>query len=440
MRRPKHGSDGAAKLSTINISALDLSMKRGQDIHNPGTGRKRSAENDDSIKTPHPEAKKRASRNDGDEEATTNRCQLLGCSPPRSNGVVPNWSDVEGRIRADGFDKYLLRDEDISTATSVKKNKAVILVSLYGRGYYEDNDKKRKEMVKKLLNSHDKPYERACRLFHLDGDLPKPDALLGMTPEMISFVQNYGSASGEFGFNVFQGHHIPVCRREQKAGSCFLHAAVVMAAMKEFMGLTGKGGSLRMVDMCKYVRHCFDSDELTRFLVLDLGGVSLDHMRNLTSGAEQVTRTGGDLFEPDETQQATALDSKPTCWIASQLAKNGPALVGQFVLETRMVHAKTTDREPLFLNGTNARDSKDRHAMVLVGARFVDNEWRFLLQNWWPNMPFVEVSAEYLESSKALVTFIPKEHVEIPESFERCEAAYAEANLEGSDVCASGFL
>jgi hypothetical protein len=44
--------------------------------------------------------------------------------------------------------------------------------------------------------------------------------------------------------------------------------------------------------------------------------------------------------------------------------------------------------------------------MVLIGYRKHGDQYRFLLQNWWKNKPYVEVDVEYLEACDASVLFV----------------------------------
>ena len=57
------------------------------------------------------------------------------------------------------------------------------------------------------------------------------------------------------------------------------------------------------------------------------------------------------------------------------------------------------------------------HAMTLVGHRENDGQHLFLLQNWWKEKQFIEVSAEYLAAARAGITFVGKEVTEIPKEF-----------------------
>lgn len=128
--------------------------------------------------------------------------------------------------------------------------------------------------------------------------------------------------------------------------------------------------------------------------------------------------------------------------IKEKIDKFGPALVSCFYVRDGFQDNKATDPAgqkilPFFGPDHVVKPSKDdkMHAIVLVGARQMrDGSWRFLLQNWWPNMQFLEVSPQYFENSNAFLHWVMEEQTDIPHEFERCNSLYAEASLEGADV------
>jgi hypothetical protein len=227
-----------------------------------------------------------------------------------------------------------------------------------------------------------------------------------------------------------------MCCRIELSGNCYVHGAIVTAGYKTGMCKAEKGGDLEFVDMYRYFRRIASDEEMTAYLIEGGGGNSFDHLETLTSYASQVRQKIIDkrLFK-------TKADARglPTCELVSRLKKHGPGLVGRFVVENRFRDLKKDSPDPLLkpetITGQNGKaDLTLRHAMVLVGVRMIDDEWYVLLQNWWQKMPFVEVSADYLSSSDARLAFILDDDVTMPEDFDRCNALYAEADLEGNDM------
>ena len=46
------------------------------------------------------------------------------------------------------------------------------------------------------------------------------------------------------------------------------------------------------------------------------------------------------------------------------------------------------------------------HAMILIGGRLDGKKQYLLFQNWWENMPFVEISDDYFHAANAQLTFV----------------------------------
>jgi hypothetical protein len=382
---------------------------------------------------------------DPDQTLMVMTCGLLNCSPPqfkmedyssREKFVIAGKMEVEGRIRADGLAKFLLTDSAIPKASDDEKMQAIILLSLYGRNYLKHKTKKdRVTTVRMILKKNTSAYHQARRLFGR-GDSSKN--ALGLHPDLVAFVEQYGMENEcSPGFNIFRGHHIPMCCRIQlSSGTCYIHAAMVIAAYKAHLCKAEKGGDLELVDMYKYFRQSADDDELTKLLITGGEGSSRMHLFKLAKASQ--TMIG---FRPKNfvTKKASAeAGALPTCELVSFLQEHGPGLVSEFVVEDCFLQATNNSPTPLLKPETNTGrirkvDHSSQHAMVLVGVRMVEDKWYALLQNWWEKMPFIEISAEYLVSSDAWLSFIEEKEVSMPSYFDRCNALYAEADLEGND-------
>ena len=83
--------------------------------------------------------------------------------------------------------------------------------------------------------------------------------------------------------------------------------------------------------------------------------------------------------------------------IARPRRDNNPDFVN---IESRR---RALDKKESYVNGM-----PEYHAMVLIGMRRDNKTGKayYLLQNWWPDMPIVEVSAEYIQSCDASVLFV----------------------------------
>ena len=58
------------------------------------------------------------------------------------------------------------------------------------------------------------------------------------------------------------------------------------------------------------------------------------------------------------------------------------------------------------LDGGKNIENEESHAMILLGGRIENGRLYMLLQNWWEDMPLVEVDTEYLKNSHATLTFV----------------------------------
>ncbi len=82
-----------------------------------------------------------------------------------------------------------------------------------------------------------------------------------------------------------------------------------------------------------------------------------------------------------------------------------PALVTNFMVTEEMTNTSwisysDNPRDPV-------SDSERLHAMVLIGIRkTTDGKYFFLLQNWWPSKPFLEVSSEYFACCGGIIHFV----------------------------------
>ena len=132
----------------------------------------------------------------------------------------------------------------------------------------------------------------------------------------------------------------------------------------------------------------------------------------------------------------------------NELGRYGPALVSYFQLEESFLSFRQDDAQrpvlPFFQgkvqveyfldDGTLTKDkTKGKvkyHAMVFVGMRRVDGKWRLLLQNWWYDMQFVEVSVEYFVSSGAELVWASYKQTKIPDKVPILCSVHAETFTE----------
>jgi hypothetical protein len=164
-----------------------------------------------------------------------------------------------------------------------------------------------------------------------------------------------------------------------------------------------------MIDMAAMMRDTWCGEELTRHIFDTRGGnarTMLEHI--LVEGSVTTSQVSWDRFR-------------------GHLKKFGPALVTTFKVHDDFYF---NTRQGIF-DGVVRGAFKGHHAMALIGARTDEKGKRwFLLQNWWRNLQFVEVSESYLESSGATVCFVKTPQPHIPTSFPQCNAAYGESDFD----------
>jgi hypothetical protein len=116
--------------------------------------------------------------------------------------------------------------------------------------------------------------------------------------------------------------------------------------------------------------------------------------------------------------------------ICDQLQRQ-PALVSQFGVDAEFLNSP----EVFFHTSLDHGQFKGHHAMVMIGWRYdlVHREHCFVLQNWWNSRYFVEVTASYLQSSGALVSFVTQPLASIPNEFPISHLLYAETAMDSCE-------
>jgi hypothetical protein len=113
------------------------------------------------------------------------------------------------------------------------------------------------------------------------------------------------------------------------------------------------------------------------------------------------------------------------------LKQFGPALITNFHVEDDFIRGTRVifNGEPTF---ETLHDSDRRHAMLLVGIRMdpVTGEWRLLLQNWWRNKQFIEVSLGYMAECEAKVYFIMTPQERMMSNVEHHSQNFAESTVD----------
>uniref|UniRef100_A0A0G4IC69 Glycosyl transferase CAP10 domain-containing protein n=1 Tax=Chromera velia CCMP2878 TaxID=1169474 RepID=A0A0G4IC69_9ALVE len=200
--------------------------------------------------------------------------------------------------------------------------------------------------------------------------------------------------------------------RVQKSGLCCMHGPVVVqhyAVARQ----SPPGQRVPMLDMAKFLRRHRGAKVLQKHILFDEGGSSIDFLKEILMSKSKVDENVSWKVEPE--------------YLCESLQEHGPALVSQF-----KVHEDFNNLSTARHLGTPAPERPDDglHAMAFVGYRWEAEQLRFLLQNWSPQKPFIEVDLEYLSSCSARLAFVRTPQTEIPKTFETDDAAHVELEVD----------
>jgi hypothetical protein len=497
------------------------------------------------------------SRSDGDDADNNKAYGKFGLSPPKSTRSVP-CVEAGNRIQRDGFGNYLEEPAGKTSDVEKAKEKAKMLVFLYGRGFMSDEHEAcRKNNVEKMIFGSKDASVRLLRVIDALGD---KDLTITADRDDCDFYRRYGvtlqryfQQEGAFGFlpDMTEAKYF---YRFQKCGNCYLQGPCVMVAyLAEKYGIADPCP----VDVSKLVRHSFTDDKLYSYVVEDAGGSSIGILK-------QLLRTILDESNPPVDSYSAGTVRESTFPLEGLVAKYGPALVSTFVVHNRFGnysltktgnerkkgyvqfdgatrtqgkfveltapegvapkeeeeavelilkeyvegyhgsikknlhdkhfanhekidlgnnHARDRNRDKLANEGDNTGrhatvfiggfpDKKDKkaelgnnhdethetnlwdhdkagnegksigsHAMVLIGGRRdpkVQGKKWLLLQNWWENMPLVEVSDEYFKNVEGQLTFFAgwevmdqkKENISLESCYSMNQSLVAESCID----------
>ena len=186
--------------------------------------------------------------------------------------------------------------------------------------------------------------------------------------------------------------------REQSTGLCFLSAVFVFEHY--LTAIFSQGVITTTYDVGKYEAKELRGEVLEDFLL---------HGRwSTTLGVLKCVCALGDVdFETILLPSKSVLRAKQyedDCELISQLVVSRPGIISQM----KATHLSGSSVDQIQFNDApdNQLDSP-RHAMLLIGAcKKADGEYYFLVQNWWPSRPFLELSGQYLAQCDAKITFL----------------------------------
>ena len=350
-------------------------------------------------------------------------CRRLNMSPPQQeDGRIADLNNIEARVFADGFGQHL-QDQD---------NKK-ILIFLYGREYHSGNDEMRRELVEKLVVHADGDTRgRLLRLLASDHDQDVAEARASELNDRWEQILKDYPQGNEFSMTVFDDKLRPSYRFQLEDGNCWLHGPGLVQSYRvnQFCG-EWRG----MLDLARYARRNFNAADVEDYAA-NKGGNSTTTLISILDNSSVMSMPKSKI-RADISK--VSRDDPPVIW--SNLWTYGPALVSRFIVDENFCRGgdrNSSSNQIRFFEGVvdvaSAREQQNTHAMVLVGMRLVQREWRFLLQNFWKHMPFLEVSGEYLVSSEASLVWVDGDQESFPDEVPTSIFRFAETCIGGIDV------
>ena len=226
--------------------------------------------------------------------------------------------------------------------------------------------------------------------------------------------------------------------RRQKGGFCYMNASIIFQHYLQCKRTTGPKDHT-MLDLSTYIRDSMTNDEVAQYLQkcgsggsdIFYSGITGIPSRSLIS----ISFAAPQSENPDNFNLAITY-----AWGIYENQRE-PGLVSGFHIESAFVDEENSvfdyevEEAALYSYArSKGRTMPIRHSMVLIGVHRVEEEtgkvW-FLLQNFWRNRYFCIVSAEYLASCHATISFVAsQDNVSLNGSHPTVDALYVETDLE----------
>lgn len=287
--------------------------------------------------------------------------------------------------------------------------------------------------------------------------------------------------------------------RIQSCGNCFITAPCVMVSylIQKRAETNQELQGFEPLDVNRYVRRSFSDMQLFNYVVNDDGGASEEVLQLIVQHLTSNRRMKCERFNAETLRHEMSMESLQEKMIlrgpglisgfevtktferASELYRENQDTIGivrfdypndkgKFIplLETEDNEKDIDDIESILSNhdcsssssaskrlfhregaasNETAKSSKNtkhvtgEHAMVLLGGRrdaANPKKKYLLLQNWWEDLPLVEVSDDYLKGAGANIVFVPTRAIrdfdhmsgEKKDSYPRCSSLLAETN------------
>jgi hypothetical protein len=208
-----------------------------------------------------------------------------------------------------------------------------------------------------------------------------------------------------------------------------MHAPAVL--QHYLVSIHSKGVHHEAIEIARFLRDHLPGEDVKHHILDDKGGNAVNFLHTITQNPELTLKPLAipKAIDPDHHQCCEAI-AKYMSFV------NQPALISQFKVESLFL--TPTVGSGIKFEGKPNDVGSLTHAMLLVGYRTTkDGQYFFLLQNWWKDRYFIEVSSEYLAAATPQIHFVFDVLHKIPDFFKPIVASYAETSLDSAEdsVC-----
>lgn len=205
--------------------------------------------------------------------------------------------------------------------------------------------------------------------------------------------------------------------RRQLSELCFIHACVVLQHYLVSINEEDDSKNVGMLDIGKYEGSILTGIALENYLTSPHGGDTISTLNQLCSLGPMDARNFKLSIIDNESTQNQILARNDSCDQMMALLVVQPALVSSFIVMKDFY--STHNVSFTSFKSENWPVVRETHAMVLVGMRKLKTgEYYFLLQNWWRDRYFIEVSYDYLAVCQPEITFVKKKLTQISPTLE----------------------
>jgi hypothetical protein len=216
--------------------------------------------------------------------------------------------------------------------------------------------------------------------------------------------------------------------RQQSSGLCYLNAVFVFEHY--MVAILGGNPVTTTYDVGKYEAETLKGGKMVKFILTGKICSTQETLQTLCRISEDQLNIISLPLKPDKNK----IMFEEGCETILREVANQPAILAQ-VKATHM--ANSTD-QVIFTEPPGPQPLEPRHAMVIVGARKdKKGEYYFLVQSWWENRYFLELSGRYLASCDARVIFLDTSKLERNPDYQDLlnDAIFAESCSDVSDIC-----